>query len=165
MDGSRFPPDCPRGEAPGRPSGCCQTCRSTGVGRGEEKSTSWNMWAMMLTESILQCTRPPSITELAPRKGASTLVPTARTDFNLYAVGWTPTEITGYVNDLHYFTFDNERMWNSDADMDQWPFDHPFHLILNIAVGGSWGGQQGIDPNIWPQRMEVDYVRVYSCDM
>ena len=102
---------------------------------------------------------------IGTQKGTSTIVPTARTAHNLYAVEWTPTEIRGYVNDLHYFTFDNERMWNSDADMDQWPFDHPFHLILNIAVGGSWGGQQGIDPDIWPQRMEVDYVRVYSCDM
>ena len=37
-----------------------------------------------------------------------------------------------------------------------------FHLIMNVAVGGNWGGKQGVDPNIWPQRMEVDYVRVYQ---
>ena len=43
-----------------------------------------------------------------------------------------------------------------------WPFDKEFYLILNIAVGGNWGGAQGVDPNIWPQRMEVDYVRVYA---
>ncbi len=97
-------------------------------------------------------------------KGASVMVPAARSDFNLYAVEWTPAEIKGFVNDTHYFTFENERLQNSDADERQWPFDHPFHLILNLAVGGSWGGQQGIDPDIWPQRMEVDFVRVYSCN-
>ena len=96
-------------------------------------------------------------------QGASTIVSTARSAFNVYAVEWTPSEIRGYVNGTHYFTFANERLTNSQADDRHWPFDHPFHLIFNIAVGGSWGGQQGIDPNIWPQRLQVDYVRVYSC--
>jgi hypothetical protein len=36
------------------------------------------------------------------------------------------------------------------------------HLLLNIAVGGNWGGQHGVDTTIWPQRMEVDYVRVWQ---
>ena len=96
-------------------------------------------------------------------QGASTIVSTARSAFNVYAVEWTPSEIRGYVNGTQYFTFANERLTNSQADDRHWPFDHPFHLIFNIAVGGAWGGQQGIDPNIWPQRMQVDYVRVYSC--
>lgn len=89
-------------------------------------------------------------------------VPTARTDFNVYAVEWTPEEIRAYVNDAHYFTFENERLTNPGADYRHWPFDKPFHLLLNVAVGGNWGGAQGVDPSIWPQRMEVDYVRVYQ---
>lgn len=96
-------------------------------------------------------------------KGASITVPSARSDFNLYAVEWTPAEIRGFVNETHYFTFRNERLADIDADDRHWPFDHPFHLILNIAVGGSWGGAQGVDPDIWPQRLEVDFVRVYDC--
>jgi hypothetical protein len=36
------------------------------------------------------------------------------------------------------------------------------YLLLNIAVGGNWGGQKGVDTTIWPQRMEVDYVRVWQ---
>ena len=80
---------------------------------------------------------------IGTQKGATTIVPTARTDFNLYAVEWTPSEIRGYANDLHYFTFDNERMWNSDADVEQWPFVHPFHLILNLAVGEAGEGHKG----------------------
>ncbi|MES1220747.1 MAG: glycoside hydrolase family 16 protein, partial [Bacteroidota bacterium] len=42
------------------------------------------------------------------------------------------------------------------------PFDNKMHLLLNVAVGGDWGGQKGVDENIWPQRMEVDYVRMYQ---
>ena len=61
------------------------------------------------------------------------------------------------MDEERYFTFEN-----TGGDYQEWPFDQPFHLILNIAVGGSWGGQKGIDPDIWPQRMEIDYVRVYD---
>lgn len=89
-------------------------------------------------------------------------VPTSRSQFNVYAVEWTPEEIRGYVNDQHFFTFRNERLTNPAADYRQWPFDKPFHLLLNLAVGGTWGGQDGVDPSIWPQRMEIDYVRVYQ---
>lgn len=45
---------------------------------------------------------------------------------------------------------------------DNWPFDVPFHLILNLAVGGTWGGMKGIDRDAFPQRMLVDYVRYYA---
>ena len=97
------------------------------------------------------------------QRGSQIRVPTARSEFNVYAMEWTPSEIRGYVNDRNYFRFRNQRLTNSAADDRQWPFDHPFHFVLNIAVGGTWGGQQGIDPDIWPQRMQIDYVRVYSC--
>jgi beta-glucanase (GH16 family) len=49
-----------------------------------------------------------------------------------------------------------------EGGYQEWPFDQPFHLILNIAVGGNWGGQKGVAPDIWPQKMEIDYVRVYD---
>ena len=58
---------------------------------------------------------------------------------------------------LKYFSFTN-----TGGDYKEWPFNQPFHMILNIAVGGNWGGQKGVDENIWPQKMEVDYVRVYD---
>ena len=89
-------------------------------------------------------------------------VESARNGFNVYSVEWTPEEIRWYVNDRQYFTFRNERLSNPAADYKQWPFDKPFHLLLNVAVGGNWGGAQGVDDSIWPQRMEVDYVRVYQ---
>jgi beta-glucanase (GH16 family) len=96
------------------------------------------------------------------QKSAELKVPASRTQFNVYAVEWTPEEIRGFVNEQQYFTFRNERLTNPNADYRQWPFDKPFHLLLNLAVGGTWGGQQGVDPAIWPQRLEIDYVRVYQ---
>jgi beta-glucanase (GH16 family) len=89
-------------------------------------------------------------------------VESARSGFNTYAVEWTPEEIRWYVNDRQYFKFSNERLSNSAADYKQWPFDKPFHLLLNLAVGGNWGGAEGIDDSIWPQSMEIDYIRVYQ---
>lgn len=99
---------------------------------------------------------------ISTQKTARTNLPNATTDFNVYAVEWTPEEIRGYVNDQHYFTFKNERLTDPSADYRQWPFDQPFHLLLNIAVGGTWGGARGVDRSIWPQRMEIDYIRVYQ---
>jgi hypothetical protein len=43
-----------------------------------------------------------------------------------------------------------------------WPFDAPQHLILNVAVGGTWGGREGVDDAALPFRFEMDYVRVYA---
>jgi hypothetical protein len=51
---------------------------------------------------------------------------------------------------------------NASAGSAQWPFDQDFYVILNFAVGGNWGGAQGVDANIWPQEFLVDYVRVYQ---
>jgi beta-glucanase (GH16 family) len=98
------------------------------------------------------------------QKTARIKVPNSRNEFNVYAVEWSPEEIRGFVNDQHYFTFRNERLTNPAADYRQWPFDKPFHLLLNLAVGGTWGGQQGVDPAIWPQRLVIDYVRVYELE-
>lgn len=77
--------------------------------------------------------------------------------FHNYAMEWDPDAIRIYLDDSLYFTSVNDKTgWQA------WPFDKPFFLIMNIAVGGDWGGQKGIDDSIWPQRMEVDYVRVYK---
>lgn len=89
-------------------------------------------------------------------------VPDARSGFNVYALEWTPTEIRGYVNNRQHFSYENLRRSDLEADYRQWPFDQPFHLVINLAVGGTWGGAEGIDPSIWPQRLEIDYVRVYE---
>jgi beta-glucanase (GH16 family) len=77
--------------------------------------------------------------------------------FHVYSIDWTPSAITFSIDGSPFFSEPNP-----GTGWEDWPFDQPFHLILNVAVGGTWGGQMGIDPDIWPQRMEVDYVRVYD---
>lgn len=78
--------------------------------------------------------------------------------FHVYAIEWHPDRIDFFVDDLKYFSYVKE----PDAGEDVWPFDQPFYLILNLAIGGSWGGREGIDPAIFPQRFEIDFVRVYQ---
>lgn len=79
-------------------------------------------------------------------------------EFHVYALEWTPERIDMFVDDAHYFTYVNEgKSWR------EWPFDQPFHWILNVAVGGAWGRSGGpIDDSIFPQRMYIDWVRVYE---
>lgn len=90
--------------------------------------------------------------------GNRVTVPKTDEDFHVYACTWTPTQITIEVDGKPYFTFDKK----PEFSWQEWPFDKPFHILLNIAVGGTWGGQQGIDDMIFPQEMVVDYVRVYQ---
>jgi beta-glucanase (GH16 family) len=56
-----------------------------------------------------------------------------------------------------YNHFENEHKTTAE-----WPFDSPFFLIMNIAVGGGLGGKMGVDESVFPATLEVDYVRVYS---
>jgi len=77
--------------------------------------------------------------------------------FHTYAVEWTPERMDFFFDEHKYFTFENEH-----GGADVWPFDQPHYLILNLAIGGSWGGQKGIDESIFPQKFLIDYVRIYQ---
>ncbi|MHC4120264.1 MAG: DUF3472 domain-containing protein [Planctomycetota bacterium] len=77
--------------------------------------------------------------------------------YHIYAIEWSEDKIDFFFDDQKYFTFENEGMGN-----DVWPFDKPHYLILNAAIGGSWGGQKGIDDAIFPQKFYIDYVRVFK---
>jgi len=91
-------------------------------------------------------------------KTASFKVPDAEQEFYTYSLLWTENEIKAYINGESYFSFKNDKTGNRET----WPFDQPFYLILNLAIGGDWGGIKGIDPDIFPARYEIDYVRVYQ---
>lgn len=91
-------------------------------------------------------------------KTGKTHVPSAMDEFHVYFMNWTEDRIEIGVDELIHLTYRRPDPYNSD----NWPFDQKFYLILNIAVGGSWGGREGIDDASFPFRMEVDYVRVYS---
>jgi licheninase len=92
------------------------------------------------------------------QRGASIEVPDATSSFHVYALEWTPRQIRAYVDGERYFFFEKP----AGADYTEWPFDHDFHLILNVAVGGAWGGAEGVAGDVWPERMMVDYVRVFK---
>jgi beta-glucanase (GH16 family) len=51
---------------------------------------------------------------------------------------------------------------NEGYGESKWPYDKPFYLIMNVAVGGEWGRIKGIDDEAFPQTMEIDYVRIYQ---
>jgi beta-glucanase (GH16 family) len=93
------------------------------------------------------------------QQGAQINVSDASTVFHTYGIDWTSAKIDFLVDGKIFFTFDKE---SYGKRYEQWPFDQSFYLILNLAVGGNWGGQKGVDEAIWPQRMEVDWVRVYQ---
>jgi len=78
-------------------------------------------------------------------------------DFHVYAVSWQPQEIVWYVDGRAYHRLTPASLPSGT----KWVYDHPFFLLLNVAVGGGWPG----DPDsttTFPQQMVVDYVRVYS---
>ncbi len=83
---------------------------------------------------------------------------TAEEEFHVYGIEWTETQIKFYIDDPTNVTCTYDRP--EDFDENNWPFDKPQYILLNVAVGGSWGGD--VDDSIFPAQMEVDYVRVYQ---
>jgi beta-glucanase (GH16 family) len=76
--------------------------------------------------------------------------------FHVYTVEWTPDSITFLLDNKVYYRVSNEHKTSAE-----WPFDQKFYLLLNVAVGGNWGGYEGIDESVFPSAMQIDYVRVY----
>jgi beta-glucanase (GH16 family) len=91
------------------------------------------------------------------QKTAMTTVSEPSSEFHDYALEKRADRLDFYVDDDKYFTYQDD-----GSGWETWPFDAPFHVILNLAIGGVWGGVEGVDPDAFPQRMEVEYVRVYE---
>ena len=81
----------------------------------------------------------------------------AESDYHVYAIKWTQDNITTYVDGQVQLSYDNRGLGRDD-----WPYDDPFYIILNVAWGGDWGGYRGIDESALPVTMLVDYVRVFQ---
>ncbi len=94
---------------------------------------------------------------IGTQKGKKIFVADPYNTYHRYSVEWTPERMDFFMDDVLYNRFDNEHKTTAE-----WPFDSPFYLLLNIAVGGNLGGKAGVDPKIFPGTMEVDYVRVYT---
>ena len=81
----------------------------------------------------------------------------AEGDYHVYAIEWTQEKITTFVDGKVLLTYNNRGLSHDD-----WPYDAPFYIILNLAWGGNWGGSQGVDESALPVTMSVDYVRVFQ---
>jgi beta-glucanase (GH16 family) len=92
------------------------------------------------------------------QKEGKYIAPKAQDEFHVYAIDWNENEIHFLVDEESYHSVKRD----PKDDFKCWPFDKRFHLLMNIAMGGNWGGKQGVDPSMLPQRMEIDYVRVYQ---
>jgi beta-glucanase (GH16 family) len=92
-------------------------------------------------------------------KGTSIVLDDPYTKFVAYALEWYKDHMDFFADNKKMFTYKNE-----GSGYKLWPFDKRFHILLNIAVGGTWGGQKGVDDAIFPQSMIIDYVRVYEQD-
>jgi len=77
--------------------------------------------------------------------------------FHVYAMEWHADRIDVFVDGQKYFTFRNE-----GTGAKTWPFDKPHYLLINLAIGGTWGGQKGVDDARFPMRYLIDYVRIYQ---
>ena len=97
--------------------------------------------------------------------------------FHHYAIEWQEGEIRWYVDGQHYATHTMDGWYTQYIDDESGemvtgenaaPFNQDFHLIMNLAVGGNWAGavnDGGVDESVFPQTLEIDYVRVYQCDV
>ncbi len=94
---------------------------------------------------------------LNTQRGAQRQISTSCTAFHRYQLDWRPESITIGVDDRAMLLVRNDQPSNRGA----WPFDTPFRLILNLAIGGDWAGAKGIDDAALPQRLKIDYVRVW----
>jgi beta-glucanase (GH16 family) len=91
-------------------------------------------------------------------RGAQMALPDACTAFHNYQLDWRPDAITIGVDGKAFMHIKNDAPGGEGA----WPFDKPFYMILNLAIGGDWAAPKGMDPKVLPQRFEVDYVRVWA---
>ena len=83
---------------------------------------------------------------------------TVSESFHTYAIDWSKDKIDFYLDNQKYFTFNNDHQKNEAT----WPFDKPHFLIINLAIGGFWGGKQGIDDAIFPQQFQIEAIHYYK---
>lgn len=90
-------------------------------------------------------------------KGNGINISRPEAEFHTYAVEWYKDRLEFFVDETRYLIYRKE----SDSEL-VWPFNKPHFLILNLAIGGDWAGQKGIDNSRFPHTFEVDYVRYYK---
>ncbi len=100
----------------------------------------------------------------AKNKSGNIYNKTTYSDYHIYSVEWTADQMSFYIDSNNYFTFNKTNLISGYPN----PFDKPFFLLLNLAIGGAWGGgnpafpPDGIDTSSFSQKFMIDYVRVYQ---
>lgn len=91
-------------------------------------------------------------------KGSNAFCADNAENFHVYGLVWDEKSISWYLDGRCRFRIEKPE----NATWEEWPFDHEFYLILNLAFGGGWGGTKGVAPEELPQDYEIDYVRIYQ---
>ena len=92
------------------------------------------------------------------QKSGSKYVNDVTDTFHIYSLEWSPFYLRYLIDNEPFFFVYND----SNGDAGKWPFNDPHYLILNLAIGGDWGGVQGVSASAFPMKMLIDYVRVYK---
>jgi beta-glucanase (GH16 family) len=96
---------------------------------------------------------------IGTQKGKKIFIANPYDAYHIFSIEWTPERMDFFLDNTLYNHIQNEHKTTAE-----WPFDSPFYLLVNLAVGGNLGGKQGVDPAIFPAALEVDYIRVYKSD-
>ncbi len=91
------------------------------------------------------------------QKAGKIKIPDNESNFHNYILEWDQENLRWYVDSTLYHSVQNPKLSTAE-----WPFDKEFYLILNLAVGGNWGGVQGVDSLAFPAKFEIDYVRYFE---
>ena len=94
---------------------------------------------------------------LKTQKGAKIDCASPYDSFHRFGLIWTPQKLTWFFDGRRVHEFINDGQGQT-----HWPFDRPQYLIMNLSIGGSWGGKQGIDSAIFPAEFRIDYVRIWQ---
>lgn len=85
-----------------------------------------------------------------------TIIKNVEDDFHIYAIDWSKEKIDFYIDSKLVYTFQPK-----EKTTQNWPFKQPFYFIVNLAIGGHFGGPE-IDDAIFPQRYIIDYIKVFE---